>query len=127
RYYLPLCKKAFQRIPSIPRAEEIVQDVFVNLWTKASILDPQGNVRAYLYATLRNKILHELRTESTRLFYAETIRKQRQGQTGAPFLGRIYARETETRISEIVQALPSQCREAFQLSRYEQLSYKEIA
>lgn len=127
RYYLPLCKKAFLRIPSVQRVEEIVQDVFVNLWAKTSSLDAGGNVRAYLYATLRNKILHELRTESTRLFYAEEIKKQKQRQDGSLFLGKIYARETETYITQIIQSLPAQCREAFRLSRYEYLSYKEIA
>lgn len=127
RYYLPLCKKAFQRIPSTPQVEEIVQDVFVNLWSKALTLDTKGNVRAYLYATLRNKILHELRTESTRSFYMEKLKKLSSIHEGEECLNAIYAREREAQIIQIVTDLSPQCREAFRLSRFENLSYKEIA
>src|SRR5699024_5273121 len=79
RYYFPLYKKAFLRIPYQSRVEEIVQDVFVNLWQKAETLDMEGNIRAYLYATLRNKILHDLRTESNRTFYMNKLKKIKSG------------------------------------------------
>ena len=127
RYYLPLCQKAFQRVPSVPRVEEMVQDVFVNFWLKAATLDTDGNVRAYLYATLNNKILHELRTESNRLHYLATFEKLRSKSKANASLEQLYAQETEHRIAQVLKALPVQCREAFCLSRFEHLSYKEIA
>lgn len=127
RYYLPLCKKAFQRLPSTPRVEEVVQDVFLNVWEKAAFLDPAGNIRAYLYATLRNKILHELRTEANRSFYMEKIRALRPGHETEDCLKAIYAEETEAQISRIIANLSPRSREAFQLSRSENLSYREIA
>ncbi len=127
RYYLPLCKKAFQRIPYRPRVEEIVQDVFVNLWSKAASLDANGNVKAYLYATLRNKILHALRTEHNRQFYLEKLKELTKERNEDKSLQHIYARETEEHINQIITALSPQCRKAFSLSRFENLSYKEIA
>lgn len=127
RYYAPLCHKAFQRIPSNPVVEEIVQDVFLNLWIKAASLDVTGNVKAYLYATLRNKILCELRTEQTRAFYAERIKQITEQQENAQELQAIYAKETEDHINEIISTLSPQCKEAFVLNRYEHLSYKEVA
>lgn len=127
RYYLPLCKKAFQRIPSIALVEEIVQDVFVNFWKKAASLDTNGNIKAYLYATLRNKILHELRTEATRSFYRKKWEALTRTKVAAQSLNWMYARETEAKIDQVVTALSPQCREAFRLSRFEHLSYKEIA
>lgn len=107
--------------------EEIVQDVFVNLWIKAPELDGNGNVRAYLYATLRNNVLHELRTEANRIFYLNKLKQIKRVKEGDKCLQEIYARETEIQITRIVQTLPEQCREAFRLSRFEHLSYKEIA
>lgn len=127
RYYLQLCRKAYTRIPSIPRVEELVQDVFMNFWLKAAGLDSSGNIRAYLYATLRNKILHELRTEANRKHYLSKIGTFRGGATERSFLEEIYAQETEHRIAQLLKTLPAQCKEAFCLSRYEKLSYKEIA
>lgn len=127
RYYAPLCHKAFQRIPSNPAVEEIVQDVFLNLWIKAASLDVTGNVKAYLYATLRNKILYELRTEQTRIFYTEKLKQVTEQQENAQELQAIYAKETEDHINEIISTLSPQCKEAFVLNRYEHLSYKEVA
>lgn len=105
----------------------MVQDVFVNLWSKAPGLDGNGNVRAYLYATLRNIILHELRTEANRTFYMHKLRQLKRVHESNKCLQVIYAKETETHIEQIINVLSPQCREAFRLSRYEQLSYKEIA
>lgn len=127
RYYKLLCQKAFQRIPSTPVVEEIVQDVFVNLWIKAASLDTNGNVKAYLHATLRNKILHELRTEQTRTFYTEKIKQLNDQQENDQELQAIYAKETEDHINAIISTLSPQCKEAFVLNRYEHLSYKEVA
>lgn len=128
RYYLALCKKAFQRIQSVPRVEEIVQDVFVNLWSKASSLHTESHVKAYLYATLRNKILHELRQEYTRAAHMENLKiyNNNPGEENKS-LQTIYAQEAEAHIYQIVTTLSPQCREAFLLSRFEELSYKEIA
>ncbi len=128
RYYLSLYKKAYLRIPHQARVEEIIQDVFVNLWQKAESLDTEGNIRAYLYATLRNKILHELRTESNRIFYMKKLKELGlEREKDKPTLQKIYAKETEATIQEIIMTLPPQCRKAFKLSRFEGLSYKEIA
>lgn len=129
RYYIPLCKKAYQRIPFQTRVEEIVQDVFVNLWTKASLLDSGGNVKAYLYATLRNKVLHSLRTERNRKFYMKKLSelKEKKVSEKPQPLQTLYATETQETINRIIEQLSPQCRTAFKLSRFEQLSYKEIA
>lgn len=127
RYYAPLCLKAYKRIPSTPLVEEIVQDVFVNFWAKSATLDIHGNVKAYLYATLRNKILHELRTAYNRARYAEKISQLAEPAADSQSLNDLYAKETESHINQVISSLSPQCREAFRLSRFEHLSYKEIA
>lgn len=127
RYYVPLCMKAYKLLLSWPRVEDIVQDVFVNLWIKAASLDTGGNIRAYLYATLRNKVLDELRSESTRFLYASSLERLNAFKGDPSCLDSLYLKETEAVINETIAGLSPQCREAFCLSRYEQLSYKEIA
>lgn len=117
----------YRRIPNESTAEEIVQDVFVNLWNKRAQLDVSGNIGAYLYATLRNKVLHELRAR----FIIDRHTQQLQ-QTGQPLYAddlhsQINAREVEQKINTVIQGLSPQCREAFTLSRFEHLSYKAIA
>lgn len=127
KYYLPLCRKAFRRIPEEMRVEEIVQDVFVALWNKADTLDATGNVSAWLYATLRNKVLHELRTESTRLKYKERLATLIPHEEHALYDSQIDAKLANERIMLTIDTLPAQCRQAFVLHRFESLSYREIA
>lgn len=126
RYYDLLCRKAYRRIPEEAIVEEIVQDVFVTFWNKADTLDANGNIAAWLYATLRNKVLHHARTEQTRLAYIKKL-EQLQGDMAADAQEKLDLKQTEAEIHTIIQSLPAQCKEAFVLSRYENLSYREIA
>ncbi|MBS1781019.1 MAG: RNA polymerase sigma-70 factor [Bacteroidetes bacterium] len=126
RYYDLMCRKAYRRIPEEAIVEEIVQDVFLTFWNKAATLDAGGNISAWLYATLRNKVLHHLRTEQTRQVYIRKL-EQLQKDVSIDAQDKLALKQTEEEIHTIIQALPAQCREAFVLSRYENLSYREIA
>ena len=126
RYYDLLCMKAYRRIPEEAIVEEIVQDVFLTFWNKASTLDAGGNISAWLYATLRNKVLHHLRTEQTRQVYTRKLERLHPDVV-IDAQDKLDLKQTEEEIHTIVQALPTQCKEAFILSRYENLSYREIA
>lgn len=127
RYYRSLYLKAFKRVTDNYAVEEIVQDVFINLWKKSGELDATGNVKAYLYATLRNRVLHTLRTARNRAACLEKAERAIASGSAVRPLQVIFARETETRINEIIASLSPQCREAFLFSRNDELSYKEIA
>ncbi len=125
RYYVYLCNKAYKRVPMPAVVEELVQDVFVNCWNKRENLEADGNVAAWLFATLRNKVLHELRSS-----YHQKARQMEWPVAGVTDTGaddELDAKSLEARILGVVNGLPPQCREAFRLSRFEQLSYKEIA
>jgi RNA polymerase sigma-70 factor (ECF subfamily) len=129
RYYALLCHVAYRRVPSEEIVEEIVQDVWVNFWQKAGQLDSFSNIQAYLYVTLRNKILHYLRSEKIRKYYEnkfqelELLSRNRQ-QFSDVVLSEKAMLEL---IQDTISSLPPQCKEAFILSREEQLSYREIA
>ncbi len=42
-------------------SEEIVQEVFLNLWQKREEISPEGNIRSYLFTSVRNRCLNYLR------------------------------------------------------------------
>lgn len=127
RYFSILCHKAFKRIPDQQLIKEIVQDVFMNLWLKAATLNPSECLAAYLYATLRNKILHELRSRYTRMAYAEKFSTLYKSWLQSNASDPLEVKQLEEKLHLIISSLPNQCRDAFILSRYEDLSYKEIA
>lgn len=128
RYYASLCAKAFSRLQNETLVEEIVQDVFVNFWNKAAQLDAQGNIAAYLFATLRYKVLYELRSQTSLLkkqqeyHYLQKTMESWEGMDGEQ-----TARESVERMKKVLAKLPPKCREAFVLSRGSDLSYQQIA
>ena len=127
RYYAWLCKIAYKRIPSHELVEELVQDVWVNVWQKANQLDSHGNIQAYLYATLRNKILYILRSERNRKYFQNKIRELSTGMNQPSVDESLSEKAMAAFLQEAIASLSPQCREAFLLSREEQLSYREIA
>ncbi|WP_255564074.1 RNA polymerase sigma-70 factor [Pedobacter sp. HMWF019] len=125
-FYVQLCRVAYKKLGDEALVEELVQDVFLNLWVKRKSLDTEGNLQAYLYATLRNKALSELRNRLLRSQHYIKVREE-GGMFSVNIEDEYVARETELKIKKIIDSLPPQCREAFILSREEQLSYKAIA
>lgn len=125
-YYLQLCRVAYKKLGDEALVEELVQDVFLNLWVKRMDLDITGSLSAYLYATLRNKALHELRG---RIIRSKHYTQAQHGESvyAANLEDDYVVKETELKIRQVIDSLPQQCREAFILSREEQLSYKAIA
>lgn len=127
RYYPLLCAAAFKRIPNESIVEELVQDVLINLWEKAPSLDPNGSIQAYLFATLRNKVLHELRSLMMMARHATSLQQEKQEIFEHNAVELLQAKELEQKLQTIIDDLSPQCKEAFTLSRFEQLSYKSIA
>ncbi|MGN7723698.1 RNA polymerase sigma-70 factor [Chitinophaga sp. 22620] len=127
RYYALLCAAAFKRVPDESIVEEMVQDVLINFWEKAPSLDRYGNVQAYLFATLRNKVLHEMRSRMIMAKHATTLHEEQQEIFRHDAVELLQAKELEQKLHTIIDDLSPQCKEAFTLSRFEQLSYKSIA
>lgn len=126
RYYEKLCQAAYKKLADESVVEEIVQDVFLVLWNKAAHLDVDGDVKNYLFAILRNKVLYELRSQLAKQKSANLFQPVNEVSiTDASHL--LQAKELEERLNAIIEELSPQSREAFKLSRYEHMSYKKIA
>jgi len=126
RYYEPLCAAAYKKIPDEPLVEEMVQDVFVAVWEKSAFLDVDGDIKNYLYATLRNKVLYELRSRVAKTaLKAMHLPFRERSDTDVSDL--LQAKELEQRLHAVIEELSPQSREAFKLSRFDQLPYKLIA
>jgi RNA polymerase sigma-70 factor (ECF subfamily) len=106
-------------------AEEIGQDVMLELWRRREQLDVAESVRGYLVQATRNRALNHLR-------HLAIERRSEphlvESATSVPPTDRA-AREAEIEIAlqEAVADLPERCRAVFELSRVEGLKYSEIA
>lgn len=127
-YWGPLVRYARGMVGGEDSAEDVVQEVFVRVWQHRTEWSAEGSVRAYLFRITRNLSLNHVRDRD-----AEVKRRETAGYTLVParWEGRPdeqLARSTlEDEVAEAVAALPPRRREAFVLSRYHGLSYREVA
>ena len=125
-HYKNLYAYALTILKDEDEAEEIVQQVFFKLWERSEQLNIDGPIAAYLYRAVHNESLnflkHQKVKQAHRLHVAYNMKnKSEQPQT------KMISKELENKFREALNELPEQCRTVFQLSRFENMKYKEIA
>jgi RNA polymerase sigma-70 factor (family 1) len=124
-YYGPLCRYCMQRIADQEDAEEIVQDIFVKLWTKRQELKIDLSLRAYLYRTALNKIINYGDHKKIKKTHQEHVLSS--GYSIANQTDELLKQEIQMLAAEAINAMPEKRREVYLLSRHEGLKYGEIA
>ena len=115
-------------------AENIVQDVFVELWENKEMLNMHMNLIAYLFTTIKNKCLNQLRHK---LVVQETASKLQEEYTISlrmnldsleAFDNNLFSdQDIEKIISRALDTLSEKCRTIFIMSKIEGKKQKEIA
>lgn len=126
RYYRYLVVTAYQLLHDDDRAQDQVQELFFSLWTKREQLKVEGRLKAYLRKAVVNRCIDEIRREKRRGSASEEALPY-QVSSLASADSQIEASELQQHINTAVDALPNRCRAIFALSRFQQLSNKEIA
>lgn len=123
QYYRPLCRFAFFLTKRHDLAEEIVADVFVSLWNKREHIKITQNVRSYLFSATRNTAINYLKRETRdNSQLPEDLFEAHDNPSEL-----LLFQELESQLFRIINLLPNKRKEIFQLSRFEGLSYHEIA
>jgi RNA polymerase sigma-70 factor, ECF subfamily len=125
-HYGVLCGFARKFVVDSAVAEELVQDLFVQLWERREALQPEVSLRSYLFTAVRNGCLNHLKHLG--------IREQHQNHSqhlpsayAADPLEVMEHEELNARIHLAIAALPDRCGEIFKMSRFDGLKYDEIA
>ena len=125
RYYPSMCLYACQFIEDEEKAEEIVQDMFVKIWSKRNELDIESSFKQYLLRSIKNQCLNQLQHLKIRQKYAEKVKEESRFEPNAN--GFFMEFGLNEKIEDSINALPERRKEIFRLSREEGLKYKEIA
>ncbi len=125
-FYAPLCKAVYNIVFDRDAAEDIVQDVFVKVWHKRDRLDLSQSVKAYLYRSAFNTALNYLEKNKKKVMLDDVL-LSRTNQSSNLTEESLNYQEIEQKISEAIAQLPPRCRAVFTMSRFEEMSYQEIA
>jgi RNA polymerase sigma-70 factor (ECF subfamily) len=123
-YYQPLCFYATKFLGNNNDAEEIVQDVFINIWEKRNTMTDPLSVRNYLFGAVRNRSLNALKHRKIVDQHKLNNLKTQLEQSNDDFMQEVGLMK---KIYTQIDALPPRRREIFILSREYGLKYREIA
>jgi RNA polymerase sigma-19 factor, ECF subfamily len=125
-YFKRLHAYAFTIIRDEMEAEEIVQQVFFKLWERNENLSLTGSVSAYLYRAVHNESLNYIKHQKVRSNHQMHVAYSMKNEVEHP-AKKVMASELEKKIHAALIELPEQCRTIFQMSRFDELKYREIA
>lgn len=123
--YEPVCKAIFRFVQDPGLTEDLAQEVFVRFWEKREQIKVDSNLSAYLRRMAVNEALAYLRKKTR--FRADELPIHLPGQHAAPADEQLATQELSIRITAAISSLPPRCRAVFQLSRFEDKTYQEIA
>ena len=122
-YYTPMCYLASKYLVDMDLSRSLVQEVFVDLWTRREKISVDYSVKSYLFNMVKNRSIDHLRRHKKNIQLTES----EEEMIYAPFHDIIEEAELNHRINASINELPEKCREIFLLCRFEGMKYAEIA
>lgn len=126
RYYGELCKLSFKYVGRADVAEDLVQDVFINLWNKRNTLQYTGNIKPCLITSVINTSINYTKSKFARRLLVEDTTAHYKSDNYNQH-DQLVSDELNDLVRMAIEQLPDRCRIIFTLNRYSGLSYKEIA
>lgn len=122
--FAPLCNLAVTVVKNPDTAKDIVQQVFVNFWQKKDKLTIHTAIRPYLYKAVVNTGINYIKKEN-RFSPLDSYKEK----AGSEYQGASEEKEknTEECIHAAINILPPVCQKVFRLSRFTDMTNKEIA
>jgi RNA polymerase sigma-70 factor (ECF subfamily) len=123
-HWQPLFLAAYNILKDKRACEDIVQELFLQLWLKRETLDVKISLQAYMATAVRYQVFHYIRKAAK----APVLSKQMEENNFAVSSDEtLLQNDVRKQVAEAVAELPEKCRLIYTLSREEQLSHKEIA
>ena len=126
KFFEYLCAVVYRVLHDYEAARDVVQDIFFDLWRKRDTISIKTSLRPYLRRAAVNRAINHLKRKRITVnedddAAIDMISSDPSGQA------HLEKNELETRIYEVIESLPPKCKLVFGMSRFENMSYQEIA
>jgi RNA polymerase sigma-70 factor (ECF subfamily) len=130
-FYDVLFSLGKQYLMNAEEAEEIVQEAFLKLWEIRVVLHEKSNIKNFLYTLVKNNCLNYIRNKQNaeklmRNYHYQELqyRYEALDKLGDNFL---QYQELKGKIDTAIDALPENLKIVFEMNRFQDLRYKDIA
>jgi RNA polymerase sigma-70 factor (family 1) len=124
QFWRPLYTSAYNLIKDKEVCEDIIQEIFLQLWLRRESLQIRASLNGYLLAATRYQVFHYIRKKPVRQYLFDDLEKRLAVPASDITL---LQKDLHQQIDKIVGCLPEKCQQIYRLSREEYLSHKEIA
>lgn len=125
-HYAALHHYAYTLLEDSAHADEMVQDVFLKILERNEPVSIHTSLKAYLYRSVHNECMNYFKHQKVKQKYRQRNMHETDNHTDHA-LNKLQYREFEQRLLKAINELPEQCRIIFQMSRFDELKYAEIA
>ena len=126
QYYSPLCFYCQRYVDDMEDAQEIVQSLFLKIWIRRKDLEINTSINSYLYKAVRNYALNYLTQQKIKQKYIG-YQERLPRFTGDNGPAKMEEEELRNIIKSAILKMPEKRRKIFELSRYEDMKYHQIA
>ncbi len=123
-YYPQLCLFANKYCDDFEAAKEVVQDLFIYMWENREKLEDMKSVKAYFFAAVR---FNSIRRNEEKKRKRVDILEVPEDMLKIDFSDEIAYTELQEKIFQSIEQLPPRCKKIFEMSRFDQMSYRRIA
>jgi len=133
KYYISLCSYASLLLEK-DEVEDVVQDVFLNIWLRRASLNTTLSFQGYLLRSVYNASLNIIKRKDYLRDYHSVYKNEIEQMSSLVYnpdtnetIQQLYRDDLHLRLKDAIQSLSPKCQEVFRLSYMEGLSGKEIS
>lgn len=123
KYWKALSNTAFKVLKDRDASHDIVQDLFIDLWTKRDSLSVE-HVSSYLHTAVKYRVINYIQKHKVPMAELDFAEDFKALNTTDEF---INLKELDELLKKSISELPPRCAEIFRMSRFDYMSNKEIA